>query len=120
MGSRWTPSGANEVGIDGYIELFEPASRVSLGLTLAVQSKVVSSIRDAAEEFRYSCDSSDLEYWLKGKRSFTRLYREGTYPPLRGSFLKLETDTGLLYLRGSYSSLKLIRACMSRGLWNFR
>jgi hypothetical protein len=66
MGSRWTPSGANEVGIDGYIELFEPASRVSLGLTLAVQSKVVSSIRDAAEEFRYSCDSSDLEYWLKG------------------------------------------------------
>jgi hypothetical protein len=66
MGSRWTPSGANEVGIDGYIELFDPASRVSLGLTLAVQSKVVSSIRDAAEEFRYSCESSDLEYWLKG------------------------------------------------------
>jgi len=66
MGSRWTPSGPNEVGIDGYIELFDPASRVSLGLTLAVQSKVVSSIRDAAQEFRYSCDPSDLEYWLKG------------------------------------------------------
>jgi hypothetical protein len=66
MGSRWTPSGANEVGIDGYIELFDPATRVSLGLTLAVQSKVVSSIRDAVEEFRYSCDPSDLEYWLKG------------------------------------------------------
>lgn len=66
MGSRWTPSGANEVGIDGYIELFDPTSRVSLGLTLAVQSKVVSSIREVAEEFRYSCDASDLEYWLKG------------------------------------------------------
>lgn len=66
MGSRWTPSGPNEVGIDGYIELFDPATRVSLGLNLAVQSKVVSSIRDAAEEFRYNCDPSDLEYWLKG------------------------------------------------------
>ncbi len=66
MGSRWTESGANEVGIDGYIELFDPGSRVSLGLTLAVQSKVVSSIRDTAEEFRYTCDASDVEYWLKG------------------------------------------------------
>src|SRR5579875_1297942 len=66
MGSRWTPSGPNEVGIDGYIELFDRASRVSLGLTLAVQSKVVSSIRDADVEFSYSCDPSDLEYWLKG------------------------------------------------------
>jgi hypothetical protein len=65
MGSRWTPSGPNEVGIDGYIELFDPATRVSLGLTLAAQSKVVSSIRDASEEFRYTCHPSDLEYWLK-------------------------------------------------------
>lgn len=40
MGSRWTPSGPNEVGIDGYIELFDPTSRVSLGLNLAAQSKV--------------------------------------------------------------------------------
>jgi hypothetical protein len=38
----------------------------SLCLTLAVQSKVVSSIRDSAAEFRHSCDPSDLEYWLKG------------------------------------------------------
>jgi hypothetical protein len=66
MGSRWTESGANEVGIDGYIELFDPSSRVSLGLTLGVQSKVVSSIRDVVEDFRYTCDPNDLEYWLKG------------------------------------------------------
>ena len=65
MGSRWTASGPNEVGIDGYIELFDPAKRVPLGLNLAVQSKVVSSIRDAVEEFRYNCDPSDLQYWLK-------------------------------------------------------
>ena len=65
MGSRWTVSGANEVGIDGYIELFDPTSRLSLGLTLAVQSKVVSAIREAREEFRYTCDAGDLDYWLK-------------------------------------------------------
>jgi len=35
-------------------------------LKLAVQSKVVSSIRDAGDEFSYSCSASDLEYWLKG------------------------------------------------------
>lgn len=66
MGSRWTVSGPNEVGIDGYIELFDPVSRESLGLTLAIQSKVVSAIRDQEDEFRYSCAQSDLEYWLKG------------------------------------------------------
>lgn len=33
MESRWTPSGPNEVGIDGYIELFDPATRKPLGLT---------------------------------------------------------------------------------------
>src|SRR5271155_983704 len=65
MGSRWTPSGPNEVGIDGYIELFDPVKRVPLGLNLAVQSKVVSSMRHAVGEFRYSCDPSDLQYWLK-------------------------------------------------------
>jgi hypothetical protein len=37
MESRWTPSGPNEVGIDGYIELFDPTTRKSLGLTVAAQ-----------------------------------------------------------------------------------
>lgn len=35
------------------------------------------------------------------RRSLTRLFRAGSYPPLRGSFLKLADTTGLLYLRGS-------------------
>ena len=47
MGSRWTPSGPNEVGIDAYIELFDTNSRDPLGLTLAVQSKVVTAARQA-------------------------------------------------------------------------
>jgi len=49
-GSRWTPSGPNEIGIDGYIEMFDPATGRPFGLTLAVQSKVVSAIA----------------YWLQG------------------------------------------------------
>lgn len=66
MKSRWTTSGPNEIGIDGYVELFDPSSRESLGLTLAVQSKVVSAISVAGPTFEYACDPSDLEYWLRG------------------------------------------------------
>lgn len=67
MGSRWTPSGPNEIGIDGYIELFDPNSRHAFGVTLAVQSKVVSSISDAERQtFDYWCDANDVEYWLNG------------------------------------------------------
>lgn len=67
MRSRWTPSGPNEIGIDGYIELFDPNSRQALGVTLAVQSKVVSAIGDAAKPtFDYWCDANDIEYWLNG------------------------------------------------------
>ena len=66
MGSRWTSSGANEVGVDGYIEFFDPATREALGLTVAVQSKVVTALGNAKESFDWWCDQSDLEYWLKG------------------------------------------------------
>jgi hypothetical protein len=66
-GSRWTPSGANEIGIDGYIELFDPSTHRPLGLTLAVQSKVVSSIAtNDAPSFGYTCDPNDIAYWLQG------------------------------------------------------
>jgi hypothetical protein len=43
-------------------------------------------------------DTLDL---LAIRRSLTRLFREGTYPPLRGTFLELGRATGLVYLRGS-------------------
>ncbi len=67
MGSRWTPSGPNEIGIDGYIELFDPNSHQPLGLTLAVQSKVVTAIADDSKPtFDYWCDANDVEYWLNG------------------------------------------------------
>lgn len=67
MGSRWTPSGPNEVGIDGYIELFDPNSRQPLRLTVAVQSKVVTAIADDLNPaFDYWCDANDVEYWVNG------------------------------------------------------
>jgi len=44
MGSRWTPSGPNEVGNRWYIELFDPNSHEALGLTIAAQSKVHSAL----------------------------------------------------------------------------
>jgi uncharacterized protein DUF4365 len=66
-GSRWTASGPNEIGIDGYIEMFDPATHRPLGLTLAVQSKVVSTIAtNNAPTFNYSCDPNDISYWLQG------------------------------------------------------
>jgi len=66
-GSRWTPSGQNEIGIDGYIELFDSTSHQPLGLTLAVQSKVVTSIEnEKAETFDFWCSPADISYWLEG------------------------------------------------------
>lgn len=67
MRSRWTPGGPNEVGIDGYIELCEPASGRALNLTLAVQSKAVTRFaNETAESFDYWCSRSDIDYWLSG------------------------------------------------------
>ena len=40
MGCSWSPTGALDVGIDGYIELFDPSTGAALGKLLAVQSKV--------------------------------------------------------------------------------
>jgi hypothetical protein len=53
--------------------------------------------------FRAASDDQkiDVAELISLRRSFTRLFREGTYPPLRGTFLKLQEQTGILYLRGS-------------------
>jgi hypothetical protein len=56
----------------------------------------VEGFRGAADE--HNIDVVEL---ANVRRSLTRLFRAGTYPPLRGTFLKLQDTTGLLYLRGS-------------------
>lgn len=50
----------------------------------------------AARENRI--DSCEL---LSLSKSFTRLFRNGVYPPLRGTFLSLDNRTHVLYTRGS-------------------
>ncbi len=67
MGSRWIPGGPLEIGIDGYIELFDPGKGESLGRTLAVQSKAVSEFAaDTNESFTYHCNPRDIDYWMQG------------------------------------------------------
>jgi hypothetical protein len=79
MGSRWTPSGPNEVGIDGYIELFDPSSRRPLGLTFAVQSKVATeAVRGPGPSFDYWCDPNDVVYWLRGNTPVIVAVSDGT------------------------------------------
>jgi hypothetical protein len=56
----------------------------------------IRGFRAASEDQRI--DAMDL---ISLRRSFTRLFRAGTYPPLRGTFLRLQEGTGILYLRGS-------------------
>jgi hypothetical protein len=67
MHSSWTQGSALEVGIDGYIELFNPASGEATGTRIAVQSKVVNKFaNDSGDTFDYWCDRRDIEYWLQG------------------------------------------------------
>jgi len=56
----------------------------------------IGGFRAAANE-----DKIDLVELISLRRSLTRLFREGSYPPLRGTFLKLQDTTGILYLKGS-------------------
>jgi len=53
--------------------------------------------------FRAASDDHKIDVMelISLRRSFARLFRAGTYPPLRGTFLKLQEDSAILYLRGS-------------------
>lgn len=53
--------------------------------------------------FRAAADEHQIDVveLASVRRSFTRLFRESTYPPLRGTFVNLGESIGLLYLRGS-------------------
>lgn len=53
--------------------------------------------------FNAAVDSQGLDSadFLVVSKSFSRLYRDGRYPPLRGTMLTLDDRTHLLYTRGS-------------------
>lgn len=56
----------------------------------------IDGFLQAAKEYRiHSCEMLSL------RKSFTRLFRSGVYPPLRGTFLTLDDMNHILYTRGS-------------------
>lgn len=71
-------------------------ARVVVHKTSRVLPEEVCGFDAAAGE--HSIDNVEV---LTVRRSFTRLFREGTYTPLRGTFLELQPSNGLLYLKGS-------------------
>lgn len=71
-------------------------ARVVIHKTSGMNDAEIDGFRTAAEDERI--DTLDL---LSMRRSFSRLFREGAYPPLRGTLLELDETTSLLYLRGS-------------------
>lgn len=71
-------------------------ARVVVHKTSRMSDGETDGFRGAAQEERI--DTLDL---LSMRRSFSRLFREGAYPPLRGTLLQMDESTSLLYLRGS-------------------
>jgi hypothetical protein len=65
--------------------------------------KTSSVNAEEARGFSYaaSAERIDMLDVLSVSRSSTRLYRQGTYPPLRGTLLHLSDTAAVLYLRGS-------------------
>ena len=67
MHCTWNATGGTDVGIDGYIEMFDRRTGDALGKHLAVQSKAVSSFaNDRGGTFDFSCKARDIAYWCQG------------------------------------------------------
>lgn len=65
MRATWTPTGSNEVGIDGYMELFDPVSGGALGKIIAVQSKATGQfLNETDSTFDFRCEKRDIDYWF--------------------------------------------------------
>jgi hypothetical protein len=68
MGCLWHPTGGVEAGIDGFIEVRDPATGETTNSIVQIQSKARARpfTAETAEGFEYLCDERDLEYWLNG------------------------------------------------------
>lgn len=68
MGFLWYPTGSVEAGIDGLIEIRDPATGVVRNSIVQVQSKATEDAFDGETdaEFFFVCDERDLDYWLNG------------------------------------------------------
>lgn len=65
MGYIWNETQV-DVGIDGLIELVDPATEESTGRTILVQSKATGFPFVADGEITYVCREEDIRYWLHG------------------------------------------------------
>jgi len=68
MKSRWSPTAALDVGIDGTIELCDPETGAALGHVVLVQSKPTAGRFQSETDggFDFLCDARDIEYWMQG------------------------------------------------------
>lgn len=73
-----------------------PPARVVLHKSSSYSREEIDGFNGAVD--RQGIDTAD--FLVMGK-AFTRLYRDGNYPPLRGTMLSLDEKTHLLYTRGS-------------------
>lgn len=73
-----------------------PPARVVVHKTSKFDAGELDGINRALDAL--SIDRADL---IAISKSGTRLYRDGAYPPLRGTYLQLDRDQALLYTRGS-------------------
>jgi Domain of unknown function (DUF4365) len=69
MGHAWRAQNL-DAGIDGSIELRNPATGEMSNRHVLVQSKASNNLfpGETAERFHYICDERDLEYWMKASQ----------------------------------------------------
>src|SRR2546430_13274983 len=68
MGWLWHPTGVFDAGIDGFIELRDPATGEALNSIIQVQSRAANGrfTGETDRQFEYLCTERDLAYWLAG------------------------------------------------------
>lgn len=67
LGWAWNPS-TLDAGIDGVIEIRDPATQEATNLILQVQSKATRNqwSRETESSFEFLCGDRDLDYWMRG------------------------------------------------------
>lgn len=68
MGFKWSPGNASlDTGIDGDIELVDPATREAKNVLIRTQVKArVLFDKETDSSFEFTCSKSDIDYWLGG------------------------------------------------------
>ena len=68
MNYIWRPTSIFVVGIDGEIELCDPATGEATNNIVKVQAKATTRPFQAEtpDSFEYLCEQRDLDYWLRG------------------------------------------------------